>query len=229
MARTEFTTTMREIQENLLVLGSMVDKAIDRSIEALQSQNMSLAEQVVHGDDAINDKRWQIEEGTLHLIATQSPMAGDLRRIMASVHIATNLERMGDHAEGIARLTLRTADEPLLKPLVDIPVMAEKTRSMLIDALDAFVEADADRAREIAERDQEVDAYYERVYHELLTFMIDDPSTVTRATHLLWVAHNLERIGDRTTNICERIIFAVTGQFEEVNPKDFANQFFNTN
>ena len=220
---------MREIQEDLLTLGSMVDKAIDRAITALQTQNESLAEQVVHGDEAINDKRWQIEESTLHLIATQSPMAGDLRRILASVHIATNLERMGDHAEGISKLTLRTSDNAPLKPLVDLPLMAEKGRAMLHDALEAFVDGDADRARDIAARDQEIDHLYQQVYNDLLTFMIADPGTTTRATHLLWVAHNLERIGDRSTNICERIIFAVTGRFEEVNPKDFSNALFDAN
>jgi phosphate transport system protein len=126
---------------------------------------------------------------------------------------------MADHAEGIAVLTLRTADEPHLKPLVDIPRMADIARELLVEALDAYTEMDAERARQIARRDDEVDRLYEQVYRELLTFMISDPRTITRATHLLWVAHNVERIADRVTNICERVVFVVTGQIEEMNKK----------
>lgn len=219
--RVAFSHDLRELQDKCLQLGSMVDRAIADSVKALQEQNVELAKQVKKGDKKINRLRWEIEDTTISLIARQAPMARDLRTIMATVHIATNLERMGDHAEGIAKLVLRTADEPLLKPLIDIPRMAEITREMLREALDAFVEQDPVRARDTALRDDEVDDYYEQVYRELLTFMISDPSTVTKATHLLWVAHNLERIADRVTNICERTIFSVTGEFEEVNNKDF--------
>jgi phosphate transport system protein len=224
VTRVEFTSDLRKLQDDVLRLGSMVDRQIARAIEALSRQNVVLAQQTVEMDLEVNDLRWQIEDDTLRLVATQSPTAGDLRRILASVHIATNLERMGDHAEGIASLTLRTAEEPLLKPLIDIPLMAEKARAQLNESLEAYVANDAERAREIAKRDDEIDNLYDRTYGELLTFMIADPSTVTRATHLLWVAHNLERIGDRVTNICERVIFAATGQFEEVNPKEFGQR-----
>lgn len=219
--RIAFTEELRQLQDELLELGSMVDTAIAQSMEALKTQNVDLASHVIEQDDRINELRWEIEQTTINLIARQAPMARDLRRIMATVHIGTNLERMGDHAQGIAKLTLRTADEPLLKPLIDLPKMADIAREMLREALDAFVEGDAVRAKEIAYRDEEVDDYYEQIYRELLTFMISDPSTVTKATHLLWIAHNFERIADRVTNICERTIFAVTGQFEEVNDKDF--------
>jgi phosphate transport system protein len=224
VSRIEFIKSLGEIQEDVLILGSMVAKAIDQSIKAHEIQNASLAQQVLAGDEAINQKRWEIEENTLTLIARQAPMAGDLRRIMASVHIATNLERMGDHAEGIARLTLLTADEPLLKPLATIPQMAEAGLLMLNGALDAYVENSPERAREIAKQDDAVDRFYDQMYGELLTIMIADPSTAARATHLLWVAHNLERIADRVTNICERVIFSATGKFEEVNPKDFGKR-----
>jgi phosphate transport system protein len=219
MTRTVFTQNLQELQDGVLALGSMVEKAIGRAVESLRNQDVQLAQQVIDGDSAINDARWELEESAINLMATQAPMARDLRRIAAVMHIVTELERMADHAEGIAVLTLRTADEPHLKPLVDIPRMADTARELLVEALDAYTEGDAERARQIARRDDEVDRLYEQVYRELLTFMIADPRTITRATHLLWVAHNVERIADRVTNICERVVFVVTGQIEEMNRK----------
>jgi phosphate transport system protein len=219
MTRTVFTQNLQELHDGVLALGSMVEKAIGRAVESLRNQDVQLAQQVIDGDAAINDARWELEESSINLMATQAPMARDLRRIAAVMHIVTELERMADHAEGIAVLTLRTADEPHLKPLVDIPRMADIARELLVDALDAYTEMDAERARQIARRDDEVDRLYEQVYRELLTFMISDPRTITRATHLLWVAHNVERIADRVTNICERVVFVVTGQIEEMNRK----------
>jgi phosphate transport system protein len=219
MTRTVFTQSLQDLQDGVLTLGSMVEKAIGRAVESLRNQDVVLAQQVVDEDTNINNVRWELEEAAINLMATQAPMARDLRRIAAVMHIVTELERMADHAEGIAVLTLRTADEPHLKPLVDIPRMADIAREILIEALDAYTEMDAERARQIARRDDEVDRLYEQVYRELLTFMISDPRTITRATHLLWVAHNVERIADRVTNICERVVFVVTGQIEEMNRK----------
>ena len=216
MTRTVFTQSMQEMQEEMLSLGSMAEKAVARSIEALRTQNTELAQQVIDFDEHINAQRWKIEENATLLIATQAPLARDLRYIFAIMHIATELERMADYAAGNAKLTLRIVDEPLLKPLIDLPRMADIGRELLMEALDAFIEQDADRARQVAARDDEVDQLYEQVYRELLTFMIADPRTVPRATHLLWVAHNLERIADRVTNICERTIFSVTGEIEEM-------------
>ncbi|MEZ4521848.1 MAG: phosphate signaling complex protein PhoU [Thermomicrobiales bacterium] len=227
--RIEYTSELRTLQDDVLRLGSMVDRQIVRAVDALGKQDVSGARQVIELDQNVNNRRWKIENDTMTIIARQGPMAGDLRRIMASVHIATNLERMGDHAEGIARLTLRTADQPHLHELDSISEMADTGRAMLTDALQSYVDIDPNKAREIAKRDDEVDQLYERVYRELLTIMIADPDTVSRATHLLWVAHNLERIADRVTNICERIIFSVTGEFEEVNRKDFGERFSDTN
>jgi len=219
MTRVAYVDSLKGLQEGILSLGSMVEKAIGRSVEALRTQDVALAQRVIDGDQAINDARWQLEENAILLIATQQPMAGDLRRITAVMHIAVDLERMADHAEGVAVLTQRTANEPLLKPLLDIPRMADIARELLLEGLDAFVEGDAERARQIARRDDEVDQLYDQVYRELLTFMISEPTTITRATHLLWVAHNLERVADRVTNICERVVFVVTGQIEEMNRK----------
>ena len=219
MTRTAFVQSLQELQDGVMSLGSMTEKAIGRAIDSLRNQDSALAQRVVDEDKRINEARYELEDACILLMATQAPMASDLRRITAVTQIATELERMADHAEGVAVLTLRTADEPLLKPLVDIPRMADIARELLLEALDAYVEDDAERAKQVARRDDEVDRLYEQVYRELLTFMISDPRTITRATHLLWVAHNVERIADRVTNICERVVFVVTGELEELNRK----------
>lgn len=219
MTRTAFVQSLQELQDGVMSLGSMTEKAIGRAIDSLKNQDSALAQRVVDEDKRINEARYQLEDACILLMATQAPMASDLRRITAVMQIATELERMADHAEGVAVLTLRTADEPLLKPLVDLPRMADIARELLLEALDAYVEDDAERAKQVARRDDEVDRLYEQVYRELLTFMISDPRTITRATHLLWVAHNVERIADRVTNICERVVFVVTGELEELNRK----------
>ncbi len=215
--RATFDRQLQALQDDTLLLGSMVEKAIERSVDALRHRQMEAARRIVADDAAINAKRWQIEDTALELIALQQPMAGDLRVIASVIHIAVDLERMGDHAEGIARITLMHGDQPLLKPLLDIPRMADQACDMLRRSLDAFVRRDAETARAIAAEDDVVDALYEQVYRELLTFMIEDPHTIQRATWLLWTAHNLERIADRTTNICERVVYLVTGKMEKIN------------
>jgi phosphate transport system protein len=217
MVRVEYTHELERLRGAVVAMSSMVDKAISRSIEALIRQDVRMAEEVIAADRAVNNQRWAIEEDALRIIATQGPMAGDLRTVAAAIHIVTDLERMGDHAAGIAKIVVETASEPLLKPLVDIPRMAEISRGMLNDAITAYIEADADEARRVATVDDDVDALYEQVYRELLTYMMADPTTINRATHLLWVSHNLERIADRVTNICERVVFAETGELTEIN------------
>ncbi|MGD8903553.1 MAG: phosphate signaling complex protein PhoU, partial [Anaerolineae bacterium] len=151
------------------------------------------------------------------LIATQQPMAGDLRAILSVSNIAAELERIGDYSEGIARLALKLAGRPLLKPLIDIPRMAEEGRRMLMTALEAFARQDVEAARQVGIADDTVDALYDQVYRELLVYMMEDPRTITQATYLLWVAHNLERIADRTTNIAERVIFLDSGRIVDLN------------
>jgi phosphate transport system protein len=217
MIRHEYAQNLENLRGAVVALSSMVDKAISRAIEALIRQDVQAAELVIAADKNVNRQRWAIEEDALRILATQGPMAGDLRNVAAAIHIVTDLERMGDHAAGIAQIVVDTVNEPLLKPLVDIPRMAQIAREMLNDAITAFIDGDAEAAQQIALRDDEVDALYEQVYRELLTYMMADPSTINRATHLLWVAHNLERIADRTTNICERVVFAVTGEMTEIN------------
>ena len=215
MTRVAFSHEIQQLRDDVVAMASMVDKAIARAIEALRRQDVQLAREVVAADKTINQHRWQVEERALLLIATQAPMAGDLRVISAVLSIITDLERMADHAAGIAKIVLDTAAEPLLKPLVDLPRMSDLARRMLADSVTAFIALDEAAARAIVERDDEVDALYDQVYRELLTYMMADPGTINRATHLLWAAHNIERIADRVTNICERVVFAVTGAMEE--------------
>jgi phosphate transport system protein len=216
MTRIEFEHQLQALRDDVVTMASMVDKAIARSIEALQRQDVHAAHEIIAADRAINDHRWDTEERALLVIATQAPMASDLRTIAAVIHIVTDMERMADHAAGIAKIVRETANEPLLKPLVDLPRMGELARAMLADSISAFIAGDAEAAREVALRDDRVDQLYDQVYRELLTFMLADPATINRATHLLWAAHNVERIADRVTNICERVVFAVTGAMEEI-------------
>jgi phosphate transport system protein len=204
--------------DDLLAMADMVDQAIVRSIQALADRDCALAQQIMDEDELINQAERHIDESCLVLLATQQPMAGDLRIILSAYTIASELERMADHAEGIAKITLRISTEPLLKPLIDIPRMAEKARYLLREQLQAFINHDAERARALSLEDEEVDELYNQVFRELLVFMMADPNTIRRATYLLWAAHNLERIADRTTNIGERVVFLVTGKVEELNP-----------
>jgi len=199
--RETYKERLAELQGDLLEMGKLVDQAIALSIQALANRDAALARRIIDGDVQIN-----------------MALRSDLRTILSVSNIATEMERMGDYAKGIAQITLDMADQPLLKPLIDVPRMANKGRQLLRDQLDAFIRRDVDAARRLSAEDDEIDALYDQVYRELLIFMMEDPRTVSRATRLLWVAHNLERIGDRTTNIGERTIFLVTGQIEELNP-----------
>jgi phosphate transport system protein len=219
--RTAFHKRLREIQYDIMVMGSMGSKAIIRSIEALKNRNQELARQIIEDDRKINDKRFEIEEKCVELIATQQPMASDLRIITAILNITTELERIADYAVGIARIVIYIGDEPPLKPLIDIPRMAELTVDMLSRSMDAFINRDIEAAKKIAGEDDLVDNLYDQVFRELLTIMAEDPKTITRATRLMWTAHNLERAADRVTNICERIVFIVTGKMEEIGASKY--------
>ena len=205
------------IKDNILRMGSMIESAIDRAIVALKQRDADLAQQVIDDDKLINNLRYKIEEECLTVIATQQPAAHDLRTIVAATHVAVELERMADHAAGIARITLRMIDQPLLKPLIDLPIMANLVKEMTRAGLESFIHNNAELARQTALRDDEVDQMYQQVFRELLTYMLEDPKNISRATFLLWVAHNLERIGDRATNLCERTIFVSTGQMGDLN------------
>ena len=217
MARVLYERELAEIEEDMLVMAGMVERAIDRSIESLRNRDVALAHQIVLDDVEVNRKRYETEEKCLELLATQQPLASDLRTIVAVLHVIVDLERMGDHAEGIAKVAIMLADEPPLKPYIDIPRMAAIATDMLEQSLVAFRTRDVDLAREISNRDDEVDALYDQVYRELIVYMINDPKTIERATHVTWIAHNLERIADRVTNICERVVYMVSGHIEELN------------
>jgi phosphate transport system protein len=217
MPREGFDRELEQLQDQVLELGSMVDRAIDRSIAALVGRDVALAEAVVREDDEVNRARYEIDTACLAMLAQQAPVAGDLRVIVSVLSIVGELERIGDHAEGIGRIVIMMADEPLVKPLVDIPLMAERARQMLRDSLTAFSERDVPAARLVGEADDEVDALQEHVYHDLIEIMLRDPSAVVPCTHLLWVSHNLERIADRATNVAERAVFMATGTQTEMN------------
>jgi phosphate transport system protein len=216
MTREQYAHQIKDLRSSVVAMASMVDKAVNSAVVALVQRDVSLAQQVVAEDRAINQHRWQTEEQALLMIATQAPMAKDLRTIAAAIHIVTDLERMADHAAGIAKIAIQTADQAPLKPLIDIPRMSELARAMLHDAITAYIEDDQAAARAIVDRDDAVDGLYDQIYRELLTFMLADPTTIDQATQLLWVSHDLERFADRVTNICERVVFAVTGHLEEL-------------
>jgi phosphate transport system protein len=199
----------------------MVERAAVESVEALKSSDLEAARRVYESDETINAKRYEIETECVQTIATQQPvMAGDLRILASILVVIGELERMGDYAKGIARICLDHGYEPHVKPLIDIPRMALLTADMLHRAVGAFVARDADAARAIPVEDDEIDALYNQVYRELITFMLEDPTTITRANYLIWTAHNLERMADRVINICERTVYAATGEIGEIKPSD---------
>jgi phosphate transport system protein len=217
MTRHTLERELDEVQEDMLVMADMVATAIELSIDSLKNRDIELAKKIIHDDALINAKRFEIEEKCLEIMATQQPLAGDLRTLIAVLHIIVDLERMGDHAEGSAKVAIMLAADPPLKPYIDIPRMAEIAVRMLRASLEAFKQRDVDAARAICDQDDEVDVLYDQVYRELLVYMLNDPKTIERATHVTWVAHNLERIADRVTNICERVVYMVQGKIEELN------------
>jgi phosphate transport system protein len=217
MPRQTFQASLARLEEELLILGSMVERALEDSIETLRKRDTEWSRQLIASDRWINERRYQIESEALALIATQQPMAGDLRTLAAILEIATELERIGDYAKGISRINLMIGEQPLLKPLIDIPRMAALAQQMLNQALDAFMRRDVELARAIPHQDEMVDSLYNQVYRELITYVISDQRYIDQANHLLWAAHNLERAADRVTNICERVIFTVTGEMVELD------------
>ncbi|MGD0879523.1 MAG: phosphate signaling complex protein PhoU [Anaerolineales bacterium] len=214
--RKTFESEIQQLKDELLLLGSMVEQQILDSVEALKKRDIEASRHIYKTDAQINAKRYAIEEQVMIVIATQQPMAHDLRQLASILEVSGELERMGDYAKGIATVSIRMGDQPLLKPLIDIPRMAQKSTDMLHRSLNAFINEDVDTARLIPAEDDEVDGLYTQVYHELMMFVIQDAKVIERANWLLWVAHNLERVADRVTNICERTIFSATGEIKEI-------------
>ena len=217
MPREDFDLKLNQLQSEVETLAQIVGKSINRAVDALKRRDLVASQEVINDDDYIDDKRFEIEERCADMIATQQPMAGDLRAIIALLHIVVELERMGDYAEGIAKISISMGEDPPLKPLIDIPRMAEKATTMLNDSIDSLLNRDMVKANAVCFADDEVDELYNQVYRELILFMVQDPETIQKATYLLWVAHDLERIADRATNIAERVIFLVTGKLVEIN------------
>ena len=220
MIRKTFESEIQQVKDEVLLLGSMVEHAIMGSVEALKKRDLAAAEKIIAEDKEINKKRFAIENQLMILIATQQPMAHDLRLLASTMEIISELERMGDYAKGIANINLRMGEEALLKPLIDIPRMAQIGTSMLHRSLSAFINEDVEVAKSIPVEDDEVDALYNQIYRELMLIIIQDPKSIERANWLLWVPHNLERVADRVTNICERTIFIATGSFDEIKSSD---------
>jgi phosphate transport system protein len=217
MTRQTFDQELQRIEDEVLSMGEMVGDALIRSVASLKDRDFAASRALIAADREINQKRFALEEEVLTLIATQQPMAGDMRLLAAVLEILTELERIGDYAKGIARINLMIGDQPLLKPLVDLPVMAYKANDMLHDALRAFKERDVELARAIPARDDDVDNLYDQIYRELISYILQDPTTIEQANLLMWAAHNLERTADRVTNLCERVIFMVTGELFELD------------
>ncbi len=217
MAREKFEHDLRTLQDEIIELGAMAERAVAESVQTLEDRDFARAHRIIEDDRTINEKRYAIENEALTLIATQQPMAGDLRTLASILEIASELERMADYAKGIATVALMIGNESLIKPLVDIPRMAVKACDMLHRAIEAFLRQNVVSARAIPKEDAEVDMLYERIYRDLTAFIMSDPKSTDQATRLTWVAHNLERVADRVGNICERIVFSITGHGEELD------------
>jgi phosphate transport system protein len=221
MARETLDRKLRHLLDEVLVINSLVEAALVDSVGALKKRDLDLARQVYAGDRQINARRFELETDIIITIATTQPvMAGDLRLVASILEVVGELERIGDYAKGIAHIALLLGDQPAVKPLVDIPRMLEIALDMLHRAVSAFVSHDVEAARQIPREDDQVDYLYNQVYRELVAIMFSDPSTIDRANYLMWVAHNLERVADRVTNICERTIYTATGQLMEFEPLD---------
>ena len=224
--RESFDRKIQEHLESIIVLGSMVEQAVLGAVEALKERDLEKAQEIYDHDQVINEKRYEIERKTLITVATQQPMATDLRRLASIIDLAGELERIGDYAKGIARIALRLGDQPPLKELVHIPRMAELTADMLHRAIGAFVKLDVDTAQAIPKEDDQVDKLYNILYRELLEIMMEDEDNIDRATFHLWVSHNLERAADRVTNICERTVFTASGTLTEFDRSDDESEAF---
>jgi phosphate transport system protein len=210
--RASFDRDLAELQEEIITLSSMVEKAISKSVDALSSRNVKVSQEVIAQDDLIDNKRHEIEDKCIALIARQQPLAGDLRQIVAFLHITVDLERMGDYAEGIGKIGLLMDEQPMIQPLINIPKMCELATDMLRRSLEALIKRDVTIAQQVYDDDDTVDNLYDQIYHELILIMVKDPKTIERATFLIWAAHDLERVADRATNIAEQVMYLVTGK-----------------
>lgn len=215
--RASFHQGMDTLRQEILEMGVRVEEALRKAVGSLAVQDVAAAREAVAADEPINVMETRIEDHCIALIATEQPVAQDLRRIVTGMKIVTQLERMGDHARHVAKATLRLAGEPLMKPLIDIPRMGELCAAMVRDVLTAFVNSDVERARSVAVRDAEVDGLHKQVVREVLTYMMSQPSLVAQGMELIYVSRYLERVADHVTNIAEWIVYCETGKHTELN------------
>ena len=220
MLRVDLDRQLNQLQQEVVSLAGIVDKAALRAVSALKDRDLEESQRVIHEDDYIDQKRYEIEERCINLIATQQPMARDLRHIVSLLHITVELERIGDYAEGISKISLLMGADQTLNPRIDIPQMADKATQMLRKSIDSLITRDVIMANQVLLDDDAVDALYDQVYRELLLFMVENPKTIKRETYLLWVSHDLERIADRATNIAERVIYLITGKIVSAEPNE---------
>ncbi|OJX46984.1 MAG: phosphate transport system regulatory protein PhoU [Chloroflexi bacterium 44-23] len=216
MARRFFIRKVQNIQDEVLLLGSMVEDAVTKAVLSLKNRDQALAKQIYHDDLLLNDKRYAIENAILIVIATEQPIARDLRQLASMLDVVTELERMGDYAKGIAKVTVKLHEVEIKLPMHEIELMAELSISMLHRALTAFIEEDAQSAAQIPYEDDAVDKLYENIYHQSVELMMAEPHNIDNSNLIMWVAHNLERLADRVTNICERTVFISTGELMEL-------------
>jgi phosphate transport system protein len=212
---------LERLQDELIDLGVMVERTIIESVEILKTLQIEAARRLIAADSEINRRRYTIESDALVLIARQQPVAKDLRTLAAILEIAAELERIADYSKGIAKITVQLGSKHFIKPLVDIPRMAALASDMLHRALLSFVDRDVETARSIPAEDRQIDDLYDQIYRELMTYVLSDPGNIEDVSHLMWVAHNLERTADRVVNICERVIFTVTGELIEFDDMEY--------
>jgi phosphate transport system protein len=217
VSRYYYDEELKDLHLKILRLGSMVEEAIEKSIKSLIEHDTVIADEVIDNDDVIDDFTMEIDDKCVRIIATQQPLAKDLRIIVAGLKLVTDLERIADHAVDISNTVKRVADEQYIKPLIDIPRMADMVKKMVNESLDAYVNQDSTRAFEITKMDDEIDDIYKQMFRELLTYMMEDPKNISQATQFLFVGRYLERIADHTTNICEWVIYIDRGTHEDLN------------
>jgi len=219
MSRETLNSHIQEIKDELLVIGELVEAATLKSIDTLKYRDLAAAKTVYLEDQVINAKRYDVENNVLIQIATQQPLAHDLRLLAAMLEIASELERMGDYAKGICKVTLNLGDADIAVPIKEFEKMGQLTVEMLHEALENFIREDVEKARLLPQRDDQVDTIFKKVEHSIIHLMVDQPEMIDHSNLLLWVAHNIERMADRVTNICERTIFVVTGELAELETK----------
>ena len=215
--RAQYDHAFDELREALTAMGEQVERAIRGSVRALAERDVRGAEQVLGDENLVNRMHHDIDDFCLRLLATEQPVATDLRQIVSALNVISQLERIGDLAVHVARVAQRLASETLIKELIAIPLMADETCAMLRDSVRSFVTQDSALAEQVSARDNKVDEIYSQLFRELLTYMMETPRNITQASSLLFVAKQLERAGDHTTNICEAVIFVTTGKHVDLN------------